>query len=104
MVASKKVSQKTRKSVDTGYKLWYVCVVKDTKEGGVQMDKFKLQYEMKRAGVSVDKLCAHIKISRAAFYRKLNGTSAFTLSEIQDIVSFLFLASPMGIFFAEKVS
>lgn len=68
------------------------------------MDKLKLQYEMKSRGVSVDVLCKQIGISKSAFYRKCNGTSQFTQREIEMIVDFLELESPMGIFFKTKVS
>lgn len=68
------------------------------------MDKYKLEYEMKIRNVSVDELCKVIKISKSSFYRKCNGTSQFTHGEIQGIVDFLGLDSPMGIFFKTKVS
>lgn len=68
------------------------------------MDRFKLEYEMKKRGVTVEKLCLDLNISRSAFYRKCNGKSEFTQSEIQNIVEYLGLNSPMGIFFKEKVS
>ena len=68
------------------------------------MDKLKLEYEMKKRGVSVDDLCNAVGISRSAYYRKVNGKSEFTQGEIQKIVDYLGLSSPMGIFFAEKVS
>ena len=68
------------------------------------MDKAKLRYEMERRGVSVDDMCRNLKMSRSAFYRKCTGASEFTLSEIQRIVDFLDLKTPVGIFFAEKVS
>lgn len=68
------------------------------------MDKYKLEYEMKRKGITQEQLCDDLKISRSAFYRKCNGKSEFTLTEIQDITNYLNLESPMGVFFAEKVS
>lgn len=68
------------------------------------MDKFKLEYEMKSKGVTIEKLCKDLNISRSAFYRKCNGQSEFTQGEIQKIVDYLGLDSPMGIFFADKVS
>jgi len=68
------------------------------------MDKYKLEYEMKSRGVSIKDLCLHVGISRTAFYRKCKGTSQFTQKEIQAIVDYLGLSSPMGIFFREKVS
>ncbi len=64
------------------------------------MDKALLEYEMKKRGVTIEKMCEVLKISRSAFYRKCNGTSEFTQSEIQTIVDYLQLESPMGIFFS----
>lgn len=68
------------------------------------MDKAKLMYEMTKRNVSIQDMCEKLNMSRSAFYRKCNGTSEFTQSEIQKIVDILELDSPMGIFFAEKVS
>lgn len=68
------------------------------------MDKYKLEYEMKKRKISQEELYKKIHISRSAFYRKCNGLSEFTQSEIQAIIDFLELESPMGIFFTEKVS
>jgi transcriptional regulator with XRE-family HTH domain len=59
---------------------------------------------MKSKGITIESLCKEIGISRSAFYRKCNGLSNFTQSEIQEIVDFLGLKSPMGIFFKEIVS
>ena len=64
------------------------------------MDKALLEYEMKRRGKSVADMCSMLNISRSAFYRKRNGISEFTQSEIQKIVDYLELDSPMAIFFA----
>lgn len=63
------------------------------------MDKALLEYEMKKRGVTIEKMCEVLGISRSAFYRKCNGSSEFTQSEIQSIVDYLNLESPMGIFF-----
>lgn len=68
------------------------------------MDKYKLEYEMKSRGITIEKMCADIHMSRSAFYRKCNGITQFTQREIQSIVDYIGLDSPMGIFFAEKVS
>ena len=65
------------------------------------MDKFLLEYEMKKKGYSIDKLCKEIGISRSAFHRKCNGRSDFTQSEIQAIVDVLKLESPVAIFFTK---
>lgn len=68
------------------------------------MDKFKLEYEMKKRGVKIQDMCKILGISRSAFYRKCNGTSQFTQGEIQGIIDYLKLDSPMDIFFAQNVS
>lgn len=66
------------------------------------MDKARLEYEMMKHNISKSDMCAMLGISRSAFYRKCNGESEFTQSEIQKIVDILDLKSPMGIFFTEK--
>lgn len=68
------------------------------------MNRAKLEYEMAVRGVSKQALCEAIGISKSAYYRKCNGTSEFTLGEIQQIVDVLGIESPMGIFFDSKVS
>lgn len=68
------------------------------------MDKELLEYKMKKKGVTIKDMCEKLGISRSAFYRKCNGISEFTQSEIQLIVDYLNLESPMGIFFTIKVS
>ena len=65
------------------------------------MDKALLQYEMRKNEISIGELCEKIGMSRSAFYRKCNGKSDFTQSEIQSIVDLLQLESPMAIFFAK---
>lgn len=66
------------------------------------MDKYKLEYEMKSRGITIEKLCADIHMSRSSFYRKCNGLSQFTQGEIQSIVDYIGLDSPMGIFLLKK--
>ena len=68
------------------------------------MDKALLEYEMNKRSVSIGKMCEVLGISRSAFYRKCNGKSEFTQSEIQTIVDYLKLDSPVGIFFNHQVS
>lgn len=68
------------------------------------MDKARLLYEMQKKGISIQAMCDRLNMSRSAFYRKCNGISEFTQGEIQKIVDIMELDSPMGIFFAEKVS
>ena len=69
-----------------------------------QVDKDRLEYEIKSRGITIEKMCSDIHMSRSAFYRKCNGITQFTQGEIQSIVDYLELDSPMGIFFTEKVS
>ena len=68
------------------------------------MDKAKLMYEMQKRHVTIREMLGVLNMSRSAFYRKCNGISEFTQSEIQKIIDYLNLESPVGIFFAEKVS
>ena len=65
------------------------------------MDKALLQYEMSKKGITTGDLCKKLDMSRSAFYRKCNGKSDFTQSEIQAIVDLLQLESPVAIFFAK---
>ena len=64
------------------------------------MNKALLEYKMKEQGKSISDMCAMLGISRSAFYRKCIGKSEFTQGEIQKIVDFLNLDSPVEIFFA----
>ena len=68
------------------------------------MDRYRLAYEMKSRGITVQNLCDSVGMSRSAFYRKLNGTSEFTQREIQKIIDLLGIVTPVGIFFTEKAS
>jgi transcriptional regulator with XRE-family HTH domain len=65
------------------------------------MDKALLQYEMNKKGITIRDLCEKLDISRTALYRKCNGKSEFTQSEIQAIVDLLNLESPVAIFFTK---
>ena len=68
------------------------------------MNKALLEYKMKERGKSITDMCLMLGISRSAFYRKCKGISEFTQSEIQKIVDFLNLDSPVEIFFTHQVS
>ena len=65
------------------------------------MNKALLEYRMSEQGKSISDMCEMLNISRSAFYRKCNGKSEFTISEIKKIIDFLHLDSPMEIFFAK---
>ena len=64
------------------------------------MNTALLEYRMKENGKSISNMCEMLGISRSAFYRKCKGKSEFTQSEIQKIVDYLKLDSPVEIFFA----
>lgn len=64
------------------------------------MNKELLEYHMKKAGKNISDMCSALNISRSAYYRKCNGISEFTLGEMQTIVAYLNLDSPVEIFFA----
>ena len=68
------------------------------------MNKALLMYEMNKRNITIKMMCERLKISRSAFYRKCNGITEFTQSEIQEIIDYLCLESPVEIFFSEKVS
>lgn len=68
------------------------------------MNAALLEYEMKCRKVSKAEMCEVLGISRTAFYRKCNGISEFTQSEIQKIANYLNLEDIVPIFFAERVS
>ena len=68
------------------------------------MDYKALRAEIVKKGFTHAKLSAAIGISKAAFSKKINGKSEFTLGDIQQIVDVLGIESPVPIFFAGKVS
>lgn len=71
------------------------------------MNKAKLEYEMKIKGVTAVEMCKLLNISRSAFYRKCNGKTEFTRSEIGKIIEILGIEKSdalTAIFFDEKVS
>lgn len=70
----------------------------------MKLDRYRLEYEIKSRGWKIKDFCEKTDINRSVFYKKLRGESEFTLSEIQRILDVLGLDSPMGIFFADKVS
>ena len=68
------------------------------------MNGAKLIQAMNEKRMSCKEMCDKLGMSRSAFYRKCKGITEFTQGEIQSIVDILGLASPVGIFFNEKVS
>ena len=42
--------------------------INNTRIGGMKLDKYKLEYEMKSRGISIEMLCNAVNISRSAFY------------------------------------
>ena len=68
------------------------------------MDKIRLEYEMKRKGVSTADLCKGLGISISTFYRRCNGKADFKLNEIKKISEILKLDSLAPIFFTDEVT
>ncbi len=68
------------------------------------MDKYLLEYEIKSKGLSIKEYCDYIGIDKTTYYRKVNGKSEFTQSEIQKSIDLLDLGDPTPIFFVKKVS
>ena len=70
------------------------------------MNRSKLKAQMVLMEKSVDQLCAALGISRAAWFRKINGESQFTQGEIAALRFELELNDEQTgqIFFAEEVS
>lgn len=65
------------------------------------MDRYLLEYEIKRNGLTVSEFCHKVGISTASYYRKINGRSDFTQSEISKTMEVLDLTSPIPIFFTK---
>ena len=68
------------------------------------MNKQKLEAQMKACNITKKQAYERLKISRSAFYRKLNGISEFNLKQIRDLMSMLNLKSADEIFFDKEVS
>jgi ACT domain-containing protein len=68
------------------------------------MNKALLEYEMRVNNLNVGEMCKKLGMSRSAFYRKCNGISEFTQSEMQKIIEILDLKDPCVIFFSKEVS
>lgn len=67
-------------------------------------DRYRLEYEMKKRGITLSQLCEHLGISKSAYRRKSYGITEWTLKEINGVTEFLEQDSPMDIFFADEVS
>lgn len=63
------------------------------------MDRYLLEYEIKRNGLTISEFCQKVGISTASYYRKINGRSDFTQPEISKTMEVLDLTSPVPIFF-----
>ena len=64
------------------------------------MNKNLLIYEIRKNNYTIQSFCEKLGMSRSAFYKKCNGTTEFTLGEINKIVEILNLKSPIEIFFS----
>lgn len=53
------------------------------------MNAAKLNYQMEIRNISISDMCEQLNMSRSAFYRKREGKTEFTLSEIKRIIKLL---------------
>lgn len=65
-------------------------------------NKLKFKAAVVENGKTISDVAKHLKINESTLYRKINGVSEFSRSEIQDICCFLNLDSPVDIFFAHE--
>lgn len=68
------------------------------------MDKFLLEYHIHKCGMTTNEFCDEIGISPATYYRKVNGESDFTSTEIKRIADCLNIKDITPIFFTNLVS
>ncbi|NSB16492.1 helix-turn-helix domain-containing protein [Clostridium beijerinckii] len=70
----------------------------------MNVNLLKAQIALK--GKKISEVSETLKISKSAFYRKLNGKSDFTRQEICDLINYLGIDTEkaMEIFFYQKVS
>lgn len=64
------------------------------------IDSALLEYEMKKRKLTKRDMCNSLNISRTAFYRKCNGISEFTQSEMQSISCIIGKEAMVNIFFS----
>ena len=70
------------------------------------MNALKLKARIMVEGLTIDDVCARLQISRAAWFRKIGGTTQFTLREVAILREMLKLDEGMleEIFFEREVS
>jgi len=70
------------------------------------MNALKLKARIMVEGLTIDDVCAKLQISRAAWFRKIAGTTQFTLREVAILREMLKLDEDMleEIFFEREVS
>lgn len=62
--------------------------------GGERLNKNELQAEMKRNSYTYRAMAQALEISENGLWRKMNGLTDFTLTEIQEIIRVLGLDDP----------
>ncbi len=68
------------------------------------MDFQRLEYEIRKKGVTVTALCRETGISRSAYYQTRRGAREFTHGEMLALSRRLCLRDPGSVFFCRKVS
>lgn len=68
------------------------------------MNKLALEMAVREKGYKEKDFCEAVKIKKTAWYRKKNGVSDFTLSEITRIAGIIGMDRAKDIFFDQEVS
>lgn len=68
------------------------------------MNKLALEMAVREKGYKEKDFCEAVKIKKTAWYRKKNGVSDFTLSEITRIAGVIGMDRAKDIFFDQEVS
>jgi len=67
-------------------------------------DKKRFKAYIVLAGLTMQQVAAELGIDTATLYRKMNGTSDFYRSEIQELCDLLKIEDPTAVFFAQKLT
>lgn len=68
------------------------------------MDRIRLEYEIRKNGLSIDDFCNKMGFSRCTYLNKVTGKTAFTIVEVEKAMDILGIKNPVGIFFTMRVA
>lgn len=91
MQGNLKIKRKNlQKRIDKMKLMWYYILVET--QGGEKVNPIEFKIAQIRAGVSKEDIAKYLGINPATVYRKFNGESEFTLSELRKLKVFLNLS------------